>query len=213
MAKKPAVVDEEDIFAELGLEEELVPVIKPLQLRRGQQQDIDVTFYNEENSGKDEGGLEVEDAMEDMADRDDYEEGEVGDSSGYDVQERNVRERVSGFANEESGPMEGMSNRMFYAIRNTNRSEEDLFLDVFEKYCYTHVPRLDYTRQNHPFQRLLTNHPHPRFLNIPLCLAATRFYNERSREYKWDPVLFNEFQSVHTPHDIYRYLAIFNQYG
>ena len=168
-------------------------------------------FYHEENTGENAGGGEedVDAANEDAADDDDYEEGEEPSNQA----ERAVGERVSAFAGDEAALVEGQNNRMFYAIRNMNRSDQDFFLDVFEKYCYTHVPRLDFNRQNHPFVVLLQNHPHPKFLNIPLCLAVLSFYNGAKRTYEWNAEIYQKFKEVHTAHDLYRYIVLFNQYG
>ena len=139
---------------------------------------------------------------------------DYGGDEGEDFQtERNVFERTS-YGNDESGPAEGQNPRMFYALRNQNRSEEEIFLDHYEKYCYQHVPhRLKFSRTEHPFIRLLAKHPHPKFLNIPLCVATLSFYNPVTQTYEWDSVKYEPFRELHTAHDVYRYIMLFRMYA
>ena len=101
---------------------------------------------------------------------------------------------------------------MFYAIRNMNRSDQDIFLDTYEKYCY--MNHIQFTRQNNRFQFLLAKHPHPKFLNIPLCIATLDFFDNSSRQYKWNIDLYNSrYKEVHSEIDIYRYILLFNRYA
>ena len=148
-------------------------------------------------------------------DHDDEEQQEdYGGDDDYQA-ERNVRERTS-YGNDEAGPAEGQNPRMFYALRNQNRSEEELFLDHYEKYCYQHVPRIASSRTDHPFVRLLARHPHPKFLNIPLCVATLAFQKPNKTggvEYVWNPAIYEQFAELYTPHDIYRYIQLFTIYG
>ena len=218
--KKTAELSIQDMLGEWGIEEEeeedqevTVPkvVFQPFR-RKAIADDI---FVPEQSAGHDE--TEIEEGAEANIEEDqaDEGEGEGDEAEGDDYQtERAARERTSGFANDEGGPMEGQNPRMFYAIRNMNRSEEDLFLDVYEKWCYSQTPKVMFNRQQHPFLSLLQNHPHPKFLNIPLCVATNAFYNDSTRKYEWNTSLYERlYKDMHAPHDILRYIYMFSMYS
>jgi hypothetical protein len=146
---------------------------------------------------------------EDELQHDDYGGDDGDDGDAFQV-ERNVMERVS-YGNDQSGPAEGQNLRMFYALRNQNRSEEEIFLDHYEKYCYQNDKA--FNRTEHPFMRLLANHPHPKFLNIALCVATLTFYNPATRKYEWNATAYKPYSKIHEAHDIYRYILLFNMYA
>jgi len=218
--RKRVEVSFDDMLGELGLEDDEEEYVAAKQttfqsLRRKTQSD-DI-FLPEESAGQaeaqEDGGDDAQFIEEDQTEDNQYEEGEADGEGDYQA-ERAARERTSGFANDEAGPMDGQNPRMFYAIRNMNRSEEDLFLDVYEKWCYQQVPRIDFSRQHHPFVALLQNHPHPKFLNIPLCVATNSFYNESTRIYEWNSSTYErKYKDIHAQHDILRYIDMFIMYS
>jgi hypothetical protein len=150
---------------------------------------------------------------EDINEDDEPQHEDYGGDEGEEFQtERNVFERTS-YGNDESGPAEGQNPRMFYALRNQNRSEEEIFLDHYEKYCYQQVPPRLFNRTEHPFIRLLSKHPHPKFLNIALCVATLAFYNPATQTYEWNSAKYKPFEDLHTAHDVYRYIMLFRMYA
>ena len=202
------------MLANMGLgDDDEDDVVVPLTLHTRVEPEENYFYTEQAGDENAEGHVdEQEDAqVEDYGDQGGEEEDAYEEDDMFRA-ERNVAERVS-YGGDEMGPIEGQNPRMFYAIRNQNRSEEDQFLDRYEKFCYQHVPKIDFHRQNHPFTRLLYNHPHPKFLNVALCYDILDFYNPQTRTYQWNTKLYKDrFKDRHEAHDVYRYIELFNQY-
>jgi len=148
-------------------------------------------------------------------DEDEYEQDEYENEEEVEFQnERDYYARASyGRGGASMSIAEGMNPRMYYAIQNQDRTESDLFLDKLEDY-YREVQSGNYVnRDRNQFTVLLSKHPHPRFLHIPLCMIMEYFFN--GKEYKWDETIFTKLKN-HTNfsvYDVLRYIALFNLYA
>jgi hypothetical protein len=182
----------------------------PLQQQFTQSNNTEVEIVNETDDTYRRGG---EDGFDE---ENELEQDNEEDDQSFET-ERAVGARVSNLSGDEAGFGAENNPRMFYAIRNMNRSDQDIFLDTYEKYCY--MNKLECNRQGGQFRFLLENHPHPKFLNIPLCIATLEYFDMSSRKYRWNVEIYNRNVEKNSkykeldPIDIYRYISLFNLYA
>lgn len=193
---KPSI---DDLFAAMELEEidEVEPafVVAPEQVYGYTHPELPSVAHHEGDEVElevEQDGYESEEEMEFKNERDFYARASGG-SSGMTT-------------------MEGMNPRMFYALRNQNRSESDLFLDKVEEYYREINATMSFNRDQNFFTILLSKHPHPRFLHVPLCVAMLSFYN-RSGRYEWNITEYNKIKEKYSEQDVIRYIELFNLYG
>jgi hypothetical protein len=185
----------DDLFAAMELEEidEIEPafVVAPEQVYGSTHPELPSIAHHEDEEVEQD-GYESEEEMEFRNEMDFYARASGG-SSGMTT-------------------MEGMNPRMFYALRNQNRSESDLFLDKVEEYYREINATMSFNRDQHFFMNLLSKHPHPRFLHVPLCVSMLSFYN-RSGRYEWNITEYNKIKEKYSEQDVIRYIELFNLYA
>ena len=194
--------DEEPVFQQ-------VPRLQQIE----QKMELDLTDLGENRV---EDRVEDDDHYDDDHYDDDHQEDEEGEQDEDSTELQNERDFYARASNRGGISMaisEGMNPRLYYALQNTDRSESDIFLDKLEEYYKEKQSDIRINRSINQFTLLLSKHPHPRFLNIPLCMIMEYFFNGKT--YNWNEAIYKKLKDYTNYNivDVIRYIALFNIYS
>ena len=146
--------------------------------------------------------------------QEDQEEDQDEDEESTELQnERDFYARASSRGGLSMAISEGMNPRQYYALQNTYRSESAILLDKLEEYYREKQSDIRINRSSNQFTLLLSKHPHPRFLHIPLCMIMEYFFNGKT--YTWNEAIYKKIKDYTNYNiiDVIRYIALFNIYS